>query len=201
MLPEPQIGRWQPIVPPVESVASADDALVAALLQRDRKATGEFVARYSDRIYSYIRRRLLPRDDLVDDLVQDVFLAAWQNLGNYRQEGPLLNWLLGIARHKVEDYYRAQLQEPLELPDEDNFVAEVAANPRHDDEVEHWDTLERVRRVMASLPKAYSIALLWRYWEQRTTQEIANRTGRTEKAVERLLARARQSFKRRWNDE
>jgi DNA-directed RNA polymerase specialized sigma24 family protein len=51
------------------------------------------------------------------------------------------------------------------------------------------------------MPEAYSLILLWRYWEQRSTQEIAAQTGRTEKAVERMLARAREQFKRRWANE
>src|SRR5215470_10837008 len=57
-----------------------DVALVTAVLQRDRKATAEFVNAYTDAVYSFIRRRLSPRHDLVDDLVQEVFIAAWENL-------------------------------------------------------------------------------------------------------------------------
>jgi len=43
--------------------------------------------------------------------------------------------------------------------------------------------------VMATLPEPYRLALLWRYWEKRSTQEMAMRTGKTEKAIEGLLAR------------
>ena len=59
-----------------------DVALVTAVLQRDRKATAEFVNTYTDTVYSFIRRRLSPRHDLVDDLVQEVFIAAWENLNS-----------------------------------------------------------------------------------------------------------------------
>jgi DNA-directed RNA polymerase specialized sigma24 family protein len=51
---------------------------------------------------------------------------------------------------------------------------------------------------MATLPEPYRLALLWRYWEKRSTQEMAMRTGKTEKAIERLLARAREMFRERW---
>src|SRR6516162_11191229 len=90
--------------------ANGDVALVTAVLQRDRKATAEFVNTYTDAVYSFIRRRLSPRHDLVDDLVQEVFIAAWENLNSFRGTSPLRAWLLGIARHKVEDYYRRLLQ-------------------------------------------------------------------------------------------
>ena len=48
-----------------------DVALVTAVLRKDRKATAEFVNIYTDAVYSFIRHRLSPRQDLVDDLVQE----------------------------------------------------------------------------------------------------------------------------------
>src|SRR5213593_3308305 len=83
---------------------TADErALVASVLQRDRKAAAEFVARYADPIYGYVSRRLAPRTDLVEDIVQDVFLIALQKLETFAGQSSLVGWLLGIARHKVED--------------------------------------------------------------------------------------------------
>src|SRR6266508_4078546 len=55
--------------------------------------------------------------DLVEDVVQDVFLVAHQKLATFAGQSSVVGWLLGIARHKVEDFYRAQLREPDPLPD------------------------------------------------------------------------------------
>ncbi len=57
-----------------------------------------------------------------------------------------------------------------------------------------------VREVLSKIPEPYSVALLWRYWEKRSVREIAAETSKTEKAIERLLARARNQFKKKWND-
>src|SRR6266851_1295228 len=56
--------------------SSEEQALLAAVLATDRKAAAEFVARYADAVYAYVSRRLAPRADLVEDIVQDVFLVA-----------------------------------------------------------------------------------------------------------------------------
>src|SRR5947199_9983456 len=90
-----------------------EQELIAAVLRKDRKASAEFVARYADAVYSYVRHRLLPRTDLVDDLVQDIFLSAWESLSSFRGASPVRSWLIGIARHRVEDYYRSRLRDPL----------------------------------------------------------------------------------------
>lgn len=173
---------------------------MAAVLQKDRKATAEFVARYVDSVYSYVRYRLVPQLDLLDDLVQEVFLAAWENLREFRGTSSLEAWLLGIARHKVEDYYRARLRqfEPLE-EDVGRESTPVVVEVAFDESLDRARLQEKAQRVLKSLPEPYRLALLWRYWERRSAREMAAQTGKTEKAIERLLAHARELFKRRWN--
>ena len=53
--------------------------------------------------------------------------------------------------------------------------------------------------MMRGLPEQYRMALIWRYWEQASAREMALKTGKTEKAIERLLARARAEFRERWD--
>jgi len=183
----------------IGSPAGEDSALVAAVLRKDRKATAEFVARYADDLYRYLRSRLAPMYDHVDDLVHEVFLAAWQSLPSYHGSGPLQAWVMGIARHKVEDYYRARLRTPESIEDSDQEpVAPTSASDFHQ-LLEQNELRKNTWRVMAGLPKQYRMALIWRYWEKASAREMALKTGKTEKAIERLLARARAEFRERWN--
>jgi RNA polymerase sigma-70 factor (ECF subfamily) len=175
---------------------SGDAELVAKVLERDRKAAARLVTVHSDAVYAYVARRLAPRRDLVDDLVQDVFLTGLNRLHTYQGTSPLRAWLLGIARHKVEDYYRDQLRRPLSLDDEPQEP--VAQEPPIEDTLDRGDAAARTRHVLRRLPEPYALALLWRYWENRSARDIAASTGRTEKAVERMLARARARFRTLW---
>ena len=183
---------------PIESVGREDAHLVAAVLLRDRKATAEFVERYSDRVYAYVRSRLAPHYDLVDDLVQEVFLAALEKLSQYRSEGPLQAWIVGIARHKVEDHYRARLRVPEAIDGLECDSDCLAILPEFDQLLEKDQLRRNTWRVMLELPEQYRVALIWRYWEKASAREVAAKTGKTEKAVERLLARARAEFRARW---
>ena len=202
-LPDPASARSVVLRGGLERSGSAAEerALVDAILQRDRKATGEFVALHADAVYRYIRSRLFPRMDLAEDLVQETFLAAWQNLAGFRGDAPLRQWVLGIARHKVEDYYRARLREAI-APDEEDAGEEPPRETESlDVEIDRDRARRKIREVLAELPESYRVALLWRYWEQGSAREIAQATAKTEKAVERLLARAREQFRKRWTDE
>ena len=91
----------QKLEPLISEEAAEGQELVSAILAGDRKATAEFVARYCDRIFGYVWQRMLPRTDLVEDLVQDILLIAWKSLPQYKGEGNLESWLIGIARHRV----------------------------------------------------------------------------------------------------
>ena len=188
------------VAEPHAHAAAADErGLVAAILQKDRKAAAEFVGRYADPVYGYVSRRLAPRADLVEDVVQDVFLAALQRLDTFAGQSALVGWLLGIARHKVEDFYRAQLREPDPFPDDaDVFDASAAVEPNLDEVIDAARAQEKTRRILERLPAVYSAVLMWRYWERRSAKEMAAQTGKTEKSIERLLARARAHFKRLW---
>ncbi len=180
--------------------AASDLRLVGEVLRKDRKATAEFVERYTDCVYSYVRRRVMPQAETVEDLVQEVFLAAWNSLASFRGEARLRHWLLGIARHKIEDYYRKRLRQP-EVPDEiDEELPEQVFIPKYEDQLDRAANLEKTYRVLAKLPENYGLVLLWRYLEQRSAREMAQLTGRTEKAIERLLARARDRFRKEWNN-
>jgi RNA polymerase sigma-70 factor (ECF subfamily) len=194
-------GRGRPLTEtagvqePPQSQFPNDLSLAQAVLRRDRKATAELIGKYSDPLARYLQSRLLPRTDLVDDFLQETLLAAWQGLPGYRGQAPLKTWLLGIARHKVEDYYRARLRD---LADQFSGEEDVADEPLFDLRLDRERAAAWTWETIGELPEIYGLVLRWRYWEQRSAQEMAASTGRSEKAVERLLSRARDQFRARW---
>ena len=127
---------------------------------------------------------------------------AWRGLKDFRGQSSLKSWLLGIARHKVEDHYRKRLREPEQMPAEgEDSEPGLIVVPGIDDDLDVETRRRKMQNVLRSLPESYSTVLLWRYWEHRSAAEMAERTGKSVKAIERLLARARAQFKRRWLDE
>ena len=133
-----------------------------------------------------------------EDVVQDVFLAALKDLAAFEGQSSLRTWLVAIARHKIEDLYRQRLRTALVL-DLDSTEDEPTANEIPlDEQIDKTRAGAKTRRVLARMPERYALILLWRYWEQRSARDVAAATGTTEKSVERLLARARATFKELW---
>lgn len=188
-------------VPEPSNSSSGDDRrLVLDVLRRDRKATAEFVSRCAESVYSFVRHRLTPRTEAIEDIMQEILLAAWQALPDFRGEAGLRGWFLGIARHKVDDYYRKWIR-AAEAQEDEPPSAEPALIPTFEEHLEDAVRLAKINRTLVRLPQAYAFALLWRYRDEKTVREMAELTGKTEKSVERLLARARENFRKRWNDD
>ncbi len=185
--------------PSADVVFDEEQRLVSEVLRKERKATAEFVSRCTDYSYPLVRRSLISRAESVEDLLQEILLAAWQNLAGFRGDSSLRGWILGIARHKIDDYYRKRIRES-EVQEDDDSETELASVPQFEEQLDAASQRDRVEKTLAVLPEAYALALLWRYRDGRSLREMAEITGKTEKAMERLLARARESFRRKWND-
>ena len=100
----------------------------------------------------------------------------------------------------MEDCYRARLRESAPLPEEDEeSVPNMRVEPAFDELMDREHLRKKTREVVETLPESYRVVLLWRYWEKRSALEMAEMTGKTVKAIERLLAHARQQFKMRWD--
>ena len=179
---------------------SEDLSLAAAILARDRKATARLVELHSNAVNRYVWKRLSPKIEMVDDIVQEVFLAAWGGLANYSGAATLRSWLLSIARYKVEDHYRRTLGRHLQVLEADEDVVIPAPVLDLVSELDAKRHAKRAVEILNLLPYEYAVALRWRYWEDRSAREMAEASGRTEKAVERLLARARSKFKLLWEE-
>jgi len=156
-----------------------------------------------DALKRYVHFRLAPQADWVDDVVQDVFLAAFENFDAYRGNSSIESWLIGIARNKIRDYYRERLREPQALD-----AVEAGINiesrlpqllPQFDDHLDKESARKKTWEILNHLPEKYRNALILRYWDNCTVKTMAMRMGKTEKAMERILARAHDEFRCAWD--
>jgi len=125
-----------------------------------------------------------------EDLRQETFLAAIAGIADYRGGVPLFAWLTGIARHKASDARRRRRRQ-MGLDEIDDAPA---ADPSPEAGALASERLADVVETLWSLPPDYRIALLARYMEEESVECVAARLGRSYKAAESVLSRARQAF-------
>ena len=143
-------------------------ALVKAVRDGDREVFGKLYDLYAPLVHGILLARV-PRTE-VDDLVQDIFLHAFNKLHTLRDERAFGPWIAMIARNRAVDYHRRS-RATVEITDE------LAGSDKQQSRAA--EILELIR----SLPEAYRETLVLRLVEGMTGPEIAARTGLTAASV------------------
>jgi RNA polymerase sigma-70 factor (ECF subfamily) len=143
---------------------------VLAARSGDRAAFGALYERFAGYVHAVLLARLPPHD--APDLVQDVFLQAFQRLPGLREPGAFAGWLATIARNRATDFLRQRhVTEELH----DSAAPEAALDARLD--------ADRAIGAIRLLPEAYRETLLLRLVQGLTGPEIAAITGLTPESV------------------
>src|SRR6478752_525380 len=80
--------------------------LIAAVLKGDAASFEPLIERYSPRVFA-TARRYARRDSEVEDIVQEVWLKAYQKLGSFRGEAQFEHWLMRLAVRTCYDFLRS----------------------------------------------------------------------------------------------
>ncbi len=173
--------------------------LIAAVLKGDTASFEPLVQRYSPRLFA-MARRYARRESEVEDIVQEVWLKAFEKLKGFRGEAPFEHWLMRLAVRTCYDFLRrhqrnresafTDLSEPehdwLErFQSEPETAAENAAAAR-----------QLVDRVLEALSPPARLVITLLELEDRSVKEIAALTGWSVPLVKVRAFRARAEMRR-----
>jgi RNA polymerase sigma-70 factor (ECF subfamily) len=154
--------------------------LVEAARSGDRVAFGKLFAENAAMVHGVLMARVPPSE--VEDLMQDVFVAAMEKLGSLENVESFPAWLATVARNRAIDWLRTR-KKTEELPED---------LPSKKDE---RGEAERVLAVIRTLPDAYRETLVLRLVEGMSGPEIAKRVGLTPESVRVNLHRGMKLLK------
>lgn len=174
--------------------------LVDRLRSGDSAAMAEFYSLYRNRLYSLVLEQVDRNETIAEDLVQEVFVAAFSSLDKFRGDSQLYTWLRGIALHKINDFYRHQGREPgpgKSSADSDGLELEQTPDdePATHTVLEDEEVRQSVHQALADLPHDYQEVLVLKYLKDMPVLAISQIMGRSPKSVEGLLSRARKAMR------
>src|SRR5262245_43536906 len=166
-------------------------------LDLDTGSFGRFYEEALPRVYGYFVHRCGGSATTAEDLTQETFLAAVAELKRERRVVTPTAWIYGIARHKLLDYYRRQERHDRPLT--------LAADVEEPDGETVAEDEQRAREgavaALTAVAASQRAALVLCYVDGYSVPEAAQLLGKSVEAVESLLARGRQSFKRAYREE
>jgi RNA polymerase sigma-70 factor (ECF subfamily) len=155
-----------------------DAAIVDRMARGDADAVADLYDRHARLIYSLVLR-ILQDDAEAEDLVQDVFVQAWQQAARYTTaRGTVPAWLLNMARSRAIDRVRARRVRPEGAPVAIDVVMETMSAPGDvAGAVLAGEDAAILRRELAALPLLQRMAIELAYFEGLSHREVAERLG------------------------
>ncbi len=166
---------------------SGDEELVDAIVAGDRLALRRLYERHAPWLVLRLSRRC-PDRDVVEEALQDTFLAIWKGAGRYRAHGEVAAWIWGIGIRRLLDQLRSRRPTPLLL---DRRDVEPSAEEEVLLDVQFGDLAGALNRLSPELRAVLQATIL----DGLTTREAARLLGIPAGTVKTRVMRARRQLR------
>ncbi|MDE5728375.1 MAG: sigma-70 family RNA polymerase sigma factor [Duncaniella sp.] len=139
-----------------------------------RAAFGEMMRLYSEPLYRHIRRMVQSHED-TDDLLQNTFLKAWQNIDNFRGDARLSTWLYKIAiNESLTHLEKERKRQGISLDDEESALINLIEADRN---IDGDELALQLRKAIASLPEKQRLVFNMRYYDDMKYEKMSEILG------------------------
>ena len=169
-------------------------SLINKILQGDSEAIVAFYKTYSPQLYRYLRKKLPNKED-AEEVLNDIFLAAIDELAFFEKKSSIKTWFFKIARNKVVDFYRKRKIKSVLLSQAPflEIIANEISQPEF--QFEKNKICDRIDKAFHNISLQYQKILHLHYEDHMPVKELAIIFNLSFKATESLLFRARKSFR------
>lgn len=166
------MGAPQPAEPYADR---QDEDLLLLVAAGQREALGPLYARYAGLIYGIAARSF--DASTAEEIVQEVFLAAWRGAATFDPErGAVRGWLLQIARYRVINEIRRRSRRPQTAGEAAlRLIEPTDPDPLPDEALFRVEQDSAVRAALAELPDAQRSALRLAFFDGLTHEQVADR--------------------------
>ena len=170
----------------------SDKTLVTNIL---RGNTQDFalVVKNTEKLVTQIVRKMTTNEDDQRDLVQDIYLKAYQNLASFQFKSKLSTWIANIAYNTTVSYLQKKKIPYTEF--ESKHENKLAPSDSPESVTIKNETLELLAKEMEKLPPLYKTLITLYHLEELSNKEIADITNLPEGTIKSYLSRARKILK------
>lgn len=179
-----------------QELDSAQEREIVLRCQKgDADAMGTLIIQYQHWVYN-IAYGILGHHQDAEDVAQDAFLSAWENIGKFQFRSRFSTWLYRIVKNKCLnhiDQYQRRKTDPTEIDDSQPWVPLDTLTP--EDEALRREEKNIVHAALAKLKESHKEILVLRELRDLSYEEISEILGCTLGRVKSRLHEARKALK------
>ncbi len=164
---------------------------VARAMSGDDEAFTKLVEAYQGPVYN-LAYRMLGTAAEAEDAAQETFLRVYTRLDSYDPQRKLSSWILSIASHHCVDRLRRRRGNTVSMEEIMSWRWLPDEKPKPEERTLAQEKNTAIHRLLQDLPEQYRLAIVLRYWQDLSYEEMAEVTDSTVSAVKSRLHRARQ---------
>jgi RNA polymerase sigma-70 factor (ECF subfamily) len=173
----------------------SDEEIARQVQAGDKNAFGVLVERYEEKLLRYGRRFLSSRED-IEDIVQDVFMSAYQNIKSFDTAQRFSPWVYRIAHNAFVNGLRRHARNPLLLVDFDTLISHPVYEDPAPREREEEEMRVMIEKGLDRLAPKYREVLILYYMEGMAYKEVADILGVPVSTVGIRIKRGKEALKK-----
>lgn len=154
--------------------------------------------RYENKLTAYIRRISGLSSEDIEDVLQETFLQAYRSLNDYDSKYKFSTWLYHLAHNKTIDWWRKQKKHlsNIELDDQKDFLAVLREDSDAAEKMDQLIDRHKINKALERLSLEQREALVLRYWEDKSYEEMSDILHKPIGTVGVLISRAKKELKK-----
>ena len=174
-----------------------DEKFVSNAVKGDPGAYKQLVNKYREPLHFHVKKMVREKEQ-VEDLVQEVFIKAFDNLASYNSNYAFSTWIYRIATNHTIDYLRKRklqtlsINEPVQTKDGEMNVQIPDQNYETDRNIIRKQRKKIIQNEIENLPEKYKDVIRMRHMEEMSYQEISDQLDLPLGTVKAHIFRARE---------
>lgn len=159
-----------------------EDLIIEKIREEDTRNYGFnlLVREYQERVYWHVRKMVVDHDD-ADDLVQEIFVKVWKNLGSFREDSKLFTWIYRIATNECLTFLKKKKRKF--FVSINDVQAELSSKLENEPSISGDEIQLKLQKALLTLPDKQRVVFNMKYFDELKFKEIAEITKTSEGAL------------------
>lgn len=181
-----------------DSEKYSDQELVSQSVQNNERFK-YIIEKYEQPLLRYIRRLTNVTNEDAEDILQETFIKAYQNLNSYNPKMPFSSWIYRIAHNQVISDFRSRKARPhgnsVVISDE-QYDSMFQDDTDIEQDIDKAILREHMQTALQKLDAKYRDVLVLKYLEEKSYKEISDILRKPEGTIATLINRAKKKLKK-----